>query len=68
MASVCATALILKVVSKIHITHARVITNDCPMFGVRLNICVEASQLEYTRKVIMNIFQADRIYFMYEDV
>lgn len=54
--------------NKIHITHARIVTNECPTFCVRLSIYAEAQQLEQARAVVAERFQADRVYFTYEEI
>lgn len=54
--------------NKIHITHARIVTNECPTFCVRLSIYAEAAQLEQARKVVAERFQADKVCFVYDEV
>lgn len=68
MALAFVTALTSRVMSNIHITHARIITSECPTFGVKLNIYAEVQQLEQARAVVAERFQADRVYFTYEEI
>lgn len=68
MALAFVIALTSRVMSNIHITHARIITSERPTFCVKLNIYVEAQHLEQARMVVAERFQADRVYFTYEEI
>ena len=49
----------------IHITHARIVS-DVPTFGVALNIRIPDAQLEQTRQLIREQYQATQIHLTYE--
>lgn len=51
----------------ITITHARIINNLIPSFGVKLNIQVPREKLEVARQTLREHFQADRVHLTYTE-
>lgn len=47
------------------ITHARIVNDIVPSFGVKLTIKIPREKLEIARRMLKDFFQADRIYLTY---
>jgi len=51
----------------ITITHARIVNNLIPSFGVELKIEIPREKLEVARQTLREHYQADRIYLTYTE-
>lgn len=51
----------------ITITHARVVNEIIPSFGVKLKIEIPREKLEVARRILQEHFQGERVYLTYTE-